>query len=284
MDKFGRNYTLLIQDPTIGDFIEVKLPFTIEFDIQRSDLSQANVASIRVYNLSKNNRDRIRHDQWDIGVFQACQLKAGYGNTLATIFAGNIQQAWSFRENVNFITQIESLDNGFALANATANTEFISGTPLQTVVETLAGLIPNASIGAIGEYTGNLSRGNSYSGNPCEILDALTGGGFFVDNGKIFCLNDNEVTFGAIQVINSQSGLLGTPLREFQYVNINILFEPRVSIGQKIRLESFTDSSFNGDYRIKSIHHKGMISQTVSGTAITSLGLAKGNDFIFVGN
>jgi molybdate-binding protein len=52
-----------------------------------------------------------------------------------------------------------------------------------------------------------------------------------------------------------------------------MIFEPRVICGQFVTLESSTDASFNGDYKITSVKHRGVISPVVSGDAITTLGL-----------
>lgn len=279
MDKFDRNYVLLIEKKD-GTTLKVMRPFTVEFDIHRNSQSSANVAQLRIYNLNPNNRSQIRLNQFDQLEQRKVTFAAGYGKNLSLAFDGNISQAWSVREGVNMITQIESFDGGFAYINAVTGQPFKSGTPKKTIVDSLAASLPGVTKGAIGNYAGSTSRGSSYSGNTTDLLDQLTGGGFFIDNGKAHCLSDDECLAGDIPTINAQSGLLGTPVKESTYINFDMLFEPSLRVGQLIKLESSTVSAsdrINGIHKVLSIKHRGIISEAVCGNAITSVGLLPGN-------
>ncbi len=275
MDKYNRNYILLVQKRD-GTTLKIQRPFTVEFDIHRNSLSSANVASIRVLNLAPETRSQIRKDQYDFGDLRSISFFAGYGENLSLAFTGNITQAWSVREGTNFVTQIESFDGGFAYVNATTEQAFPGGTQQSTIIDSLAKSLPGVTVGAIGNYEGQISRGNSYSGSSTNILAELTGGGFFIDNGKVYCFKDNECLAGDILVINPKSGLLGTPVKETTYINFDVLFEPTIRVGQLVRLESQTAEVFNGTHKVLSIVHRGIISEAVAGSAITSVGLLPG--------
>jgi hypothetical protein len=282
VDKYKRNYVLLIQKRD-GTTIKITPPFTVEFDIHRNSLSSANVAQIRVFNLSPNNRGQIRKDQFDFGDLRSIAFSAGYGDNLSLAFVGNITQAWSVREGTNMITQIECFDGGYAYVNAVTNDQFPKDTLQSSIIDSLVSKLPGVSKGAIGSFPGQIARGNSYSGSTTDILGQLTGNGFFIDNGKAHCLNDSECLDGDIPLINAQSGLLGTPTLEAQYVNIEMLFEPGLRVGQLIQLETVTadkasgnQTSFNGRHKVLSIKHRGTISDAVCGTAITQVGLLPG--------
>lgn len=271
--KFGRAYKLEVQ-AIDGTTITLALPFTIQFDIVRNTLTSANTATIRIYNLSVNNRALLRKDAWATNDFRAITLYAGYGSNLPKVFDGNIMQAWSVREGVNFITQIECFDGGFAFVNGLTNLNFPAGTPQRDVITTvMATGLPNVTVGSVGAYPGALSRGNSYAGNTVDILKDLTGGGFFVDNGKANALGDTECLAGQTLIIDSADGLLGTPVREQFTLYFDMLFEPSLVAGQKVTLDSITAANFNGDYKVVSTKHRGMISDAVCGEAITSVGL-----------
>lgn len=300
--KFNRNYTLQIATTSVTNFLStgvsgntltIQPPFTIEFDITRSTLSSANVCQLRIYNLSEINRNQIRHNRCDYGGYRRIEFRAGYGNNLASVFHGNISAAWSVREGVNFVTTIECYDGGYGYVNGECNLTFPAGTPIQAIITQIAGTLKskNISIGAIGSYPGIITRGNTYSGNTMTILTELTGGGAFIDNEKFYALGTNEyvASLSSIGVINSESGLLGTPELEGgqngQYtVRFDMLFEPGLTVGRIIQLDSSTAASsiittksqsllgpgFNGKYTIKSIKHRGMISGAVCGNAITT--------------
>lgn len=281
MDKFLRNYSLSIQtNPqtnALDEIINVTPPFTLEFDVTRNTLSSANIASFRIYNLNEDTRNKIRKDQFDSDIFQKIVLQAGYGPgpQWPVIFTGNINQAWSVREGNNFITQIESYDGGFAFANAKFSTAFPQNTAQFDILTNMVAGLNQFQVqkGVIGSYNGSISRGNSYSGNTCDILREISGNGFYVDNGKANILAENECFNGILQTIDAQSGLLGTPVREQTLLTFDMLFEPRLLAGQIILLDSQTAKNFNQYYKVVSIKHRGMISDAVCGDAITSVGL-----------
>ncbi len=276
MQKLGRAYTLNVGTAG-GGTITVQLPFSVEFDITRNTLTSANVCSIRIYNLSQNHRNQIRFNIMDTGDYRPVVLQAGYGQNLATIFTGSITQAWSVREGVNFITTIESFDGGYAFNNGITNTTFPSGTSQKGVITNLVSSLPNVQLGAVGSYPGTLGRDNSVSGNTMDVLRDLTGGGVFIDNGYVNCLGDNEcLPANGISVIDSSSGLIGTPVREQTIVTFDMIFEPRLAVGQLILLNSSTGQNFNGYYKVISLKHRGMISGAVCGDAITSVGMFYG--------
>lgn len=271
MDKFGRNYILEVQTQN-GSTLTITLPFTIEFDITRNTLTSANVCQIRIYNLSQKNRNQIRFNVSDYGNFRGITLRAGYGSNLPVVFSGNISQAWSVREGVNFITQIECYDGGFAFANAQTSVQYPAGTMQKDIIKNLAGSLPHVSLGVIGDYPGALSRANSYSGSTTDILREITGSGFFIDNGKANALGTNEYidNGSGIALINSASGLLGTPVLEQTIVRFDMLFEPGLTVGQRIQLDSITEQNFNGFYKVTAVKHRGMISEAVCGDVITT--------------
>lgn len=288
MDKFNRRYSLRIQQAFVNSplvtavdsanqFITVERPFTMEFETNQNTLAAVKTAHFRVYNLSKDKRTLIRKDQWDGGIYRKVILDAGYGQTVPNIFIGNILQAWSVREGTNFITQITAQDNGFATTNATTNLSYPAGTPRQYVIEQLVKSLSAYGIGrgAVGTFSGSLPRGNSFSGDTISILNTLTGGNFFVSNGKAWCLNYNEAIRGELEIINSQTGLLNTPVRERNYIYLDMIFEPRLQMGQSVLVDSSTGAvDTNQIWKVISIKHKGTISDAVCGDCTTSVGLA----------
>lgn len=277
MDKFGRNYSLSVQTVS-GNTLIVELPLTVEFDIWRDTLVSLNRASIRIYNLNANNRAEIRKNVTDLNDIRRVTLMAGYGTNLSIVFTGTIMRAWSAREGTIFVTQIIAQDGGFAYSQSQTNVTIpaSSAGPVltQTILKTIAGdLAPSVTLGAIGNFPVPILRGNTYSGPTMHLLDQLSGGGSFIDNGKINILGNYECLQGQLLVINSATGLLSTPILEGYILHFDLLFEPRVVPGQMIQLQSSTAENFNGTYKIISIGHKGTISESVCGDAVTSLGM-----------
>lgn len=272
MEKFGRTYQL-IADAASGQRVEVKLPFTLEFDVIRNTLSSANTSSIRVINLGEQTRKLLYKDKFAYNIYRSVELKAGYGDTMPTIFKGNVQRCWSVRRGVDFITELESFDGGFALVNGQTATSYPKGTAQNSILDAIIKTMPQVSRGAIGDFPGKTVRGNTFSGNTVELLKDLTNGNVFIDLERVYCLGDAECIQGSVQVITSESGLLGTPVREETILTFDMIFEPRLLIGQLVELRSQTAKNFNGLYKVISLHHKGTISNSTAGTAITSVGL-----------
>lgn len=275
MDKYNRNYRLSIQGRD-GRTIILGRPFTVEFDIHRNSFSSANAASIRIMNLNKNTRNLIRKDQFDFDDIREISFAAGYGEKLSLAFKGHVSQAWSVRQGTEFITQIESFDGGYAYINAITNKEFPGGTKEKAIIDSLASSLPGVTKGAIGNFPEEIGRGNSFSGNTTKLLSELSGDKFFIDSGIVNCLADDECLDGDIPIINAQSGLLGTPMLEQQYITFDMLFEPSLRVAQLVRLESQTAEHFTGIHKVISIKHRGVISESVSGAATTSVGLLPG--------
>lgn len=283
VNKFGRNYVLTVETaPNSQEYITIKPPFTLEFDVQRNALSSANVCKFSIYNLSQKNRDRILKDWMNFSDVRKVIFNAGYGPgpNFPLVFNGYMNLAQSVRRGVDFITSIECFDGGNAYSNANVSTQFKSGTANRDIVRNMISSMKPYGVeqGAIGSIPGTIGRGNAVEGNPIEIIQDITGGsgtsGFFIDNGKANYLSDNEhIASTDIPVISSGSGLLGTPVREQTFLTFDILFEPRLFIGQKIRLDSVTAKNYNTFYKVISLHHRGLISESVCGNAVTTIGV-----------
>lgn len=257
----------------VPETLKIQTPFTLEFDINRDTLSSSNTARFTLHNLSKNTRGKIHKDQFALDVYKGIELKAGYGNTISTIFKGNIQRAYSVRQGTSMQTRIEAYDAGFAFVTGYYNNSFAKGQSTNEILDDIQKNLPMVNKGARGDFPGVLVRGNSLSGNTADLARTLSNGGFFVDLETAHCLNDNDCLQGSLETITSASGLLGTPLREKGMIFIEMIFEPRLLIGQLIRLESITAENFNGNYKVMSIHHQGTISDSICGSATTSVGL-----------
>lgn len=280
MVKYNRNYRIVIETANQGS-VTITLPFTIEFTVIRNNYGSANISTIRLYNLAPDTRNQVYFNRYNTETLRKVVLYAGYGNNLALLLNGNISECFSVREGVNFITQIEAFDYGYAFANAIQSFNFPENTEQKTVIATMASSLGQygVSLGAIGDYSSMSTRAQSYVGSTTDLLRELSGGGFFIDNGIAHCLQDGEgIVYGGLlpPLINSGTGLLGTPLREETYVNFDLLFDPYLILGQVIVLQSTTLPNFNTTYKINALTHKAMISSAVCGDAVTSVGTAPG--------
>ncbi len=294
--KFGRNYQLKIQTDS-GSTLVVEPPLTIELDITQTTLPTSNVCQVRVFNLSEKNRNKIKFNISNFNEYRTIELAAGYGDNLARIFKGNLSQCWSTREGVDFVTQIECYDGGFAFVNGRTSGskgQVAEGTSTKGLIENLISSLPNIRLGVVGNYEGTLTRPAALVGPTTELISEQTGGsGFFIDQETGYALKDGEfIDDGASGLILSPaSGLLGTPVLEQTILHFEMIFEPTLRIGRKIKLQSTTDPSlgldpedptFNGEYKVISVTHRGTISESRAGRLITMGGFYSRNPLIGV--
>lgn len=280
MIKFGRNFRLTIDMNDKQGVIIIQPPFTIEFSIARNVSPAANTMSLRIYNLSLLTRNRIRQDVYSIPFPpNTVRLDAGY-DSIFTIFQGQIMQADSNREGVDVVTTIIGMDGGFDMRNTQSSFSFPAGLSTADLIKVLCGDFKSVQVGAIGNIspdTGIFNRPVVVNGNTYQELQKLFPRPF-IDKGKIFFLENNEVLIGQIPIIDSSTGLLETPRRENSFLNIRTMFEPRVTVGQVLQLNSTVEPTYSGQYKVIGVNHQGIISAAVGGNLESSFNLQIGTN------
>lgn len=271
--KFQRTWSATIAGAD-NKQITVAYPLTVMFHVSRNTLASANTGSFRIFNLSEKNRMLILKDRWSPEIYRQIIVYAGYQSEpkLPIIFQGNILSAQSYREGVDWITEIEALDGGNGIITSQVSNTWPRLTPIRQVFLDTIKSMNNLTLGAVGEFTDKSDRGVTLAGNSWDLINKKVGddGVAFVDKEQVYILKNNEYknSSGLVRVINAESGLLGTPRRYDKTLQIPILFEPRLEVGQSIQLESL-ETVFNGVYKIIGISHRGTISEAIGGECVT---------------
>lgn len=269
MQKFGLNYKLEVQTSD-NSYVEISYPLTCEFSIDRNTLAQANTASFTVYNLDQNTRNKCYKDLYQTTVYKGVEFYAGYGENLSLLFKGNIKRGYSERVGTNFFTKIEAYDGGFAFVNGYSNKSFSAGTPKNEILDSLIADLPKVKKGIVGKgFDEKLVKGNTYDDNTMKLLRSITNEHIFIDNERVNILTDEECLPSNLPMITADTGLLGTPLKEESSIAFNMVFEPRLLVGQEIYLESSTEPSYNGSYKVIGFKHSGTISASTPSKVIT---------------
>lgn len=275
--KIDRKYTLKAE-VTGGGNITVELPFSVEFVVKREALASSQTATFTLYNLAEKTRNLLYKDRFNLTEFRAIQFMAGY-ETTPMIFNGTILQAYSYRRGVDFLTVIECYDGGYGMANSFSSITIGAGAAFSEIIENLSkDLLGVTGKPIIGNFPTRTGRGSVYLGNTWNYIVQLSNNLATIDNGQLKVLNPNEVIQADINVITSESGLLGSPKRANTMIEQSILFEPRLTLGQILNLQSSTNSIFNGAYKVAGFTHRGLISPSVSGEAVTEVSLWRGTD------
>ena len=285
MQKFNRVYELKVEaddqvrpasqvTPGNTKYVTIKLPYTVEFEINRANLSSAQTATFRVYNLGLETRNAIQKDAYQF-IFRAVQFRAGYespdGSFVPLIFNGTVKTAYSYRQGVDFITEIEAYDSAWAISQGYSALSLPPGvTASQAVLQlaqTMPGLVGNP---IVGEFNATTGRGSVFFGNTWGLIQQLTNNLAVLDNGQLKALKLNEIFRGGIPVISAETGLLGSPKRTSSFIECEMIFEPRLTLCQIIELQSVTNPQFNRPWKVVGIQHRGMISEAVAGSATST--------------
>ncbi len=273
--KFGRKFRLLVQENATEVekdmvFLEIQDPFTINFSVNRDTNSSLNTMNVSIHNLAKTTRAKIFKDRYS-DIYKRVILQAGY-ETIYTIFQGSMFSAFSSRSGSDIITEIECKDGGIDVKTAQFSDTFAKGIDTDDIIDKAIQQFKTITKGSIGGNKTTKKRATSYADTVYDVLGREIIG-VFVDNEKLHALKDNEIIDYQILKFNSQTGLLNVPKRQDTYIEIDVLFEPRVQVAQAVQVESSIQPEFNGQYKVIGLKHAGVISSTMDGSVVTTLSL-----------
>lgn len=289
--KFQATYRVTVynQDSTViigaheekdekGDvkLIQDQARLTCHFTVTRGILSDSNKCTIQIYNLAPTTRAKIFQDafQIDPSKWKFVKLEAGYGDDLTPIFMGRILQAYSFRKGgqTDIVTEIQA--QALDMFDCQASYTFAAGTSKKEALQTMvSGSMSNVKIGNVGNLEGVFQTPTTFDGNAMENISKLTGGNAFVDNEQLNVLMSNEVIDVPVPVITQANGLLDTPNRRDANLEVRMLFEPSLIVGQLMEIQSGVQSDFNGQFKVMGFTHDCTISGAEAGTRTTTVNL-----------
>ncbi len=284
--KINRHYKLTIETNDSGT-VEITDPLTIEFTVTRNTAVSLNKGIFKIYNLGLATRTKLFQDRFRIKdkgtgeFYKRIILQAGY-NQLSTIFVGNILTAFPTRQGGDIIMNIEAYDGLYGQANSITSLTLNKGTPINDVVDTITNDLQKVEKGVIASQEGVLTKSTSFFGNTFEVLTEFLKdkAEVFIDNEELLIMNSNQAFIAQIPLIKSETGLLSVPVRQQTYIEIDMIFEPRITVGQLVELESGVNPAYDGQYKVYGVTHNAIISAAVSGDAKTKLQLYIGSELL----
>ncbi len=290
MLKFNRVYSLKVEADDGSDTavplaqranknVEITLPNTIEFTVLRQALGSSQTATFRIYNLAENVRNALQKDLSQVQQLRAIQFRCGYETstsaTLPLVFNGTVLIALSYREKTDWITEIEAYDGGWQMANANnvAQTLGPGASAASIIAELARRLLGTSGAPIVGDFPTINKRGEVLFGNVWSLIQQKSNGLAFIDNGQVKALNYHEVFIGQVPLLSAESGLLGSPKRTKTSLEFDLIFEPRLSVGQIVELRSSSNTQFNRKWKVMGFEHKGTVSPVTCGESITSVKL-----------
>lgn len=233
--QYIRRCNLILADASGGGLDVSNL--RIVFKIKRSDYQTPNAATIVVYNLNKDTAKRVTEE------FKNVTLQAGYESNYGVIFNGNIKHIHFGRENgTDTYLHIEAADGDQAYNFATINATLASGSTARQQIDKLVATMNSRNVTEGFIETNNdisLPRGKSMFGMSRKYLKQLSDNtltSWSIQNGKVQFVSLTGTLPTTAVVLNSRTGLIGTPEQTIDGIKVRCLLNPNIKIGARIQI------------------------------------------------
>ena len=256
-DRFMRDYELIIKTNT-GEAIIVRPPIRIQFDSVKSVDAGLNSCRVRIYNLSKDKRKKLVKDDTDTKTKLEFLLKAGY-NKIETLFKGFILECFSEKSGADIVTTAVSMDGLVDAQGSYTSTTVKKGDAINVILKDM----PNTTRARISDRP-VVNRAKVLVGNSLKLIEnnLKDDETYYIDEGKLYIIKQNEVVSDIIPLVNASTGLLNTPVKKKYEVTFNTLLNPTIRIGCQVKLESIYAENLNGTYKVLTITYRGDSSGT----------------------
>lgn len=217
------------------------------FRVRKTLTPEINTAEIHVYNLNKTNRGFLKRRR-ELG--HEIELSAGYEQAFGKIYQGRTNYITHVHANrIDWITTLICGD-GIEAKEVFINEAFGPGTQVFDVVLTIAqatGLDFTALLPLRGLFsqsqTVTFQSGYTTTGNALDALNTLLigvgGVRWTIIDGTIYVIPKNGVIYpGAVTVLNSNTGLIGSPTRTETGFIARALLDPRIQVGSLVNVVS----------------------------------------------
>ena len=262
--KFGTN------EPT-GSSIIITSPITIKFNINRMPFGGQTNASIDIYNLNPDTREKLFYDWFDFENVRQVIVEAGYENEkYDIIYKGRIRFCSTSHQGTNNITHIEA-DSMLGVLDNLASISLKAGESVEDLVGRVINSTPALEEGEVSVPEYVVKRPVALIGNAIALLKTYTKDNVAVDLDEIVIIDRDEVIKGDVRVIDDETGLLGIPERQRTSLTVRCIFEPRIKIGQGLEIKSRILPVFDGQYKVWGVSHNGTIGGTQGGECTTTI-------------
>lgn len=188
-------------------------PLHISFSIEKTDLETQNTAKIDIWNLSKAHVAELEKSKCIVA------LKAGYGEHLSLIFAGQVSFCSTVKDNADMKTHIEVVDNLISTQNTYVTVSYKGKIAWRKIFDDTAkkmGAAISYSAKAAKALTKTLSKGYSYTGQAKNIFSKgckCCGLTWSVQNGVVQVKKNGEAMTTRGFLLSPSTGMIGIPER-----------------------------------------------------------------------
>lgn len=228
----------------------------VTFSIKKTLSSEPNTAEISVYNLNASNRNLITSKQYHFLELSVCYKE----DVLRLIFCGDILTVENKLTGQDIITTMRCGDGHRAYTEKTIvktmqkgqkDSDFLNEAVSSFGVQKGAIDLPNDRV---------LPRGKVMMCDTREAMHKIA-----INNNADWSIQDDQLVVipkdkalanNEGWVISRSTGMIGSPKKSNEGLEITTLCNPHYRIGSLVRVDSVL-TEYNGDYKIKSIEHNG---------------------------
>lgn len=234
-DQYLRKASLIIGE-NAGDALDLS-ELRFSFVVKRGDFQTPNSARIRVYNMNPDTMARVQKE------FKRVVLQAGYEGNYGLIFDGTVVQTRRGRTSqVDTHLDITAADGDAAYNFAYVSTTLAAGSTAQDHFNVAAQAMAKHGVGVgytAGLQSNPLPRGKVMFGMARDVLACTarnTETTWSIQDGKLQVVPESSYMPSEIQVINSDTGMIGLPVQTQNGVQVRTLLNPNYKIGTLIEL------------------------------------------------
>lgn len=237
----------------------------ITFDIKKTLEQTENDCNIKIYNVSKDSYKFLQQ----INETYIVQLSVGYENIIDSIFIGDIENSYYYREKSNWILNIKGKDGQELIQDSIITKSYRAGFDLKSV---LLDMIKSSPIVPKGAYNNAIKwiedklslgtktqNGLSISGRLIDEINKLLNefnATLSIQDEKAQIIYNDSSNKDNIYLISPSTGLIGSPKDKGseEGLEFKCLLIPKLKPGSVVKIESNTINDF---YRIDTIIYKG---------------------------
>ena len=217
-ENFDRQYRLKVGVAGQSGFEAGKsvgntgMPLRISFQIEKSDDTSSNSATVKVWNLNKQHRSEFRKEKCRL------ELQAGYGENLPLIFCGYVTTVDYEKDGADRVIVAEAYDGLVELKDTYISVTYAANTSAQAVVDGIASKMSCAVVyspAAEQALKGKKMRnGFSAIGHAKDALSKICetcGLAWTMQNGVIQIVVNGQPISERVYVLSPPTGLIGEP-------------------------------------------------------------------------
>lgn len=240
--QYDRKLSIAIGN-TAGDAVQFDQQFKVTFRVQRGDWQSPNSCDVRIFNLSDATANKISTKE-----FTQIAVQAGYPGNFGLVFRGVVKQVRIGRIDAkDTYVDITAADGdeayNFSSMALTLSKGSTNDDSVQAFVAKMASAISQPiSIGYAPQLQQNgRIRGRSFYGMTRDELRDFAAANnvlWSIQDGKLTIIPQRSYIPGEAVLISPQTGLIGVPEQTQNGIEVRILLNPQVKIGQLVKLDS----------------------------------------------